>query len=263
MFPVGRNRTSVPRGASGDGEVARGTTTRATTDTGHEEYADVRMRAATAAIAVTLATGVLTGRAGSRRPASRTGTRAGPTSGPPATPRTRRPARSRRSRHGCSTPRPGSGTPRSASRRPRRRSTPPGGTSSRPTARRTAAEVADEQAAGRLADMRDQYADVVASSYEMAPSLTALAAILDADGIRTVVDRTASYQNAQSAHGLRLRRLHRRLAAGRRDQQPGGRRAGRRGRAARADAAGPRRPRGSPSAARRPRPTPPRPSARR
>ncbi len=68
-------------------------------------------------------------------------------------------------------------------------------------ARRTAqaAEAADQVAADRLDVMRDQYADLVVSSYERAPSLTALTAILDADGIRSVVDRTSSYQNAQSA----------------------------------------------------------------
>ena len=47
--------------------------------------------------------------------------------------------------------------------------------------------------------MRDEYVDVVVSSYEMSPSLTALAAILESDGIGTVVDRTASLQNAQAA----------------------------------------------------------------
>ena len=62
-----------------------------------------------------------------------------------------------------------------------------------------AAEAADQVAAERLDLMRDQYADLVVSSYERAPSLTALTAILDADGIRSVVDRTSSYQNAQSA----------------------------------------------------------------
>ena len=47
--------------------------------------------------------------------------------------------------------------------------------------------------------MRDAYADTVASSYEMSPSLTTLSAILQADGISTVIDRTSSFQNAQSA----------------------------------------------------------------
>jgi cell wall-associated NlpC family hydrolase len=51
----------------------------------------------------------------------------------------------------------------------------------------------------QLGTMRDQYVDVVVSSYEMSPSLTAMAAILESDGITTVVDRTASLQNAQAA----------------------------------------------------------------
>ncbi len=52
-------------------------------------------------------------------------------------------------------------------------------------------------------------------------------------------------------HGLRLRRLHGRLPAGRREQQPGDRGAGRRGRAARADPAGPRDRAGHPAPRRR------------
>jgi peptidoglycan DL-endopeptidase CwlO len=51
----------------------------------------------------------------------------------------------------------------------------------------------------QLGTMRDEYVDVVVSSYEMSPSLTAMAAILESDGITTVVDRTASLQNAQAA----------------------------------------------------------------
>ncbi len=51
----------------------------------------------------------------------------------------------------------------------------------------------------QLGGMRDQYVDVVVSSYEMSPSLTAMAAILESDGIASVVDRTASLQNAQAA----------------------------------------------------------------
>ena len=51
----------------------------------------------------------------------------------------------------------------------------------------------------QLGTMRDEYVDVVVSSYEMSPSLTAMAAILESDGIATVVDRTASLQNAQAA----------------------------------------------------------------
>ena len=51
----------------------------------------------------------------------------------------------------------------------------------------------------QLGTMRDEYVDVVVSSYEMSPSLTAMAAILESDGIASVVDRTASLQNAQAA----------------------------------------------------------------
>jgi peptidoglycan DL-endopeptidase CwlO len=51
----------------------------------------------------------------------------------------------------------------------------------------------------QLGTMRDEYVDVVVSSYEMSPSLTAMAAVLESDGIATVLDRTASLQNAQAA----------------------------------------------------------------
>ena len=51
----------------------------------------------------------------------------------------------------------------------------------------------------QLGTMRDEYVDVVVSSYEMSPSLSAMAAILESDGIATVVDRTATLQNAQAA----------------------------------------------------------------
>ena len=51
----------------------------------------------------------------------------------------------------------------------------------------------------QLGTMREEYADVVVASYEMSPSLTAMAAILHADGIASVVDRTTSLQNAQAA----------------------------------------------------------------
>ena len=61
-----------------------------------------------------------------------------------------------------------------------------------------AAERSLRFAAADLVDMRDAYADTVASSYEMSPSLTTLSAILQADGISTVIDRTSSFQNAQS-----------------------------------------------------------------
>src|SRR4051794_3687796 len=65
-----------------------------------------------------------------------------------------------------------------------------------------AAERSAHTAAAQLAAMRDQYADVVTSSYEMSPSLTALSAIMHTSGIRTVVERTSAYHNAQLALDL-------------------------------------------------------------
>ena len=62
-----------------------------------------------------------------------------------------------------------------------------------------AAERIHETTETQLGGMRDEYVDVVVSSYEMSPSLTAMAAILESDGIASVVDRTASLQNAQAA----------------------------------------------------------------
>ncbi|GAB6985156.1 C40 family peptidase [Nocardioides pyridinolyticus] len=51
-------------------------------------------------------------------------------------------------------------------------------------------------------DVRRQqqaYGDALVASYQMAPELTALAAIVDADGIGAVVDQTTSLQNAERA----------------------------------------------------------------
>ena len=47
--------------------------------------------------------------------------------------------------------------------------------------------------------MRDQYADLVVASYQMSPSLNAMSAILEADGIAEVVESTTSLHNAQTA----------------------------------------------------------------
>ncbi|MBF4767886.1 C40 family peptidase [Nocardioides agariphilus] len=61
------------------------------------------------------------------------------------------------------------------------------------------AEQVEETSQGQLSSLREQYADVVVSSYEMSPSLNAVSAILRADGIGEVVDTTTTMQNAQAA----------------------------------------------------------------
>lgn len=50
-----------------------------------------------------------------------------------------------------------------------------------------------------LATTRDAYADVMAASYEQSPTLTSLAAIMEADGIERVVETTTTFHNAQAA----------------------------------------------------------------
>ena len=67
---------------------------------------------------------------------------------------------------------------------------------------RAAAAEAQRRSADAEADVRRQqevYGDALVTSYEMAPGLTAFSAILSSDGIDTVVERTTSLQNAESA----------------------------------------------------------------
>ena len=67
---------------------------------------------------------------------------------------------------------------------------------------RQAARAAQQRAQAAAADVRRQqqaYGDALVSSYEMSPGLTALSAIVQSDGIGTVVDRTTSLRNAESA----------------------------------------------------------------
>ena len=61
------------------------------------------------------------------------------------------------------------------------------------------AERAETTSETQLGAMRDQYADLVVASYQMSPSLNAMSAILDADGIAEVVESTTSLHNAQTA----------------------------------------------------------------
>ncbi|WP_395693365.1 C40 family peptidase [Nocardioides sp.] len=67
---------------------------------------------------------------------------------------------------------------------------------------RRAAQAARERSQVAATDVRRQqqtYGDALVSSYEMAPELSALSAIVRSDGIGTVVDRTTSLRNAQTA----------------------------------------------------------------
>ena len=54
-------------------------------------------------------------------------------------------------------------------------------------------------AAADVHRQQQAYGDALVSSYEMSPTLTALAGIVDADGIDTVIERTTSLRNAESA----------------------------------------------------------------
>ncbi|MGB0101348.1 MAG: hypothetical protein WBP61_13800, partial [Nocardioides sp.] len=72
----------------------------------------------------------------------------------------------------------------------------------RATQARQAAREAREHSRIAARDVRRQqqvYGDALVSSYQLAPELTTLAAIVDADGIGSVVDQTTSLQNAESA----------------------------------------------------------------
>ncbi|MBB6627460.1 C40 family peptidase [Nocardioides sp. KIGAM211] len=67
---------------------------------------------------------------------------------------------------------------------------------------RAAARSAAERSAIAHADVARQqeaYGDALVTSYEMAPTLTALSAIADSDGIATVIDRTTTMHNAEDA----------------------------------------------------------------
>ncbi len=67
---------------------------------------------------------------------------------------------------------------------------------------RQAAEVAADRVGIASSDVDQQqaaYADALVSSYELAPSLTALSSIAQADGITTVVEQTTTMQAAESA----------------------------------------------------------------
>jgi cell wall-associated NlpC family hydrolase len=68
-------------------------------------------------------------------------------------------------------------------------------------ARKTAAE-AQQRSADAETDVqrqREAYGDALVSSYEMSPGLTAFSAIVQSDGIDTVIQRTTSLQNAEAA----------------------------------------------------------------
>ncbi|HQR27561.1 MAG TPA: hypothetical protein PLP61_11025, partial [Nocardioides sp.] len=67
---------------------------------------------------------------------------------------------------------------------------------------RQAARAAARRAEVASADLTRQsaaYADTLASTYELAPQLHALSAIVHADGIETVLDHTYTLDNAESA----------------------------------------------------------------
>src|SRR4051812_21972308 len=67
---------------------------------------------------------------------------------------------------------------------------------------RDAATEAQAGVASAEADVerqREAYSDAVVSSYELAPQLTALAGVLDSDGIGTVLERTDTMRNATDA----------------------------------------------------------------
>lgn len=91
---------------------------------------------------------------------------------------------------------------------------------------REAAREARSHARIAEADVRRQqqaYGDILVSSYQMSPELTALAAIVDADGIDAVVDRTTSLQNAERAmdatyQGFRAAATLAEVAAGQAEQ---------------------------------------------
>jgi cell wall-associated NlpC family hydrolase len=67
---------------------------------------------------------------------------------------------------------------------------------------RDAARAADERvdiAGSDVADQQAAYADALVTSYQLAPSLTAMSSIVQADGITTVVEQATTMQAAESA----------------------------------------------------------------
>lgn len=68
-------------------------------------------------------------------------------------------------------------------------------------ARRAARKASTRAAAAEaaVARQRDAYADAVVSSYELSPGLTALAAVVDADGLDAVLEQTTTARNATDA----------------------------------------------------------------
>ena len=81
------------------------------------------------------------------------------------------------------------------------------------------------------------YASVVTSAYQLVPGLTALSAIVQADGIDEVIESTSALQNAEDAIDEPVRRLPCRRHARRGRRRPGrGGARGRRGREGRGQA---------------------------
>ena len=67
---------------------------------------------------------------------------------------------------------------------------------------RQAAAAAQQRSASAASDVqrqRDAYGDAMVTSYEMAPALTALSAIVQSDGIETVLQHTVTMTNAEDA----------------------------------------------------------------
>ncbi|HEU4811695.1 MAG TPA: C40 family peptidase [Nocardioides sp.] len=62
-----------------------------------------------------------------------------------------------------------------------------------------AAERRSEIAQGDVDRQRDLYSDALVTSYQLAPGLTALSAITQADGIESVIDRATTMHNAEDA----------------------------------------------------------------
>ena len=135
-------------------------------------------------------------RSGGRRRATRC--RAGRTSATPGPPPARPPTPSPGS--APSSPWPTSASSRPRSPRPRRREAYNGARwraarPGRPPGRRAGTRAAARDV--RL--QRPAYGDALVSTYQLAPELSTLAAIIEADGISAVVDRTTSLRNAESA----------------------------------------------------------------
>lgn len=63
------------------------------------------------------------------------------------------------------------------------------------------AAAAQEAAEADVARQQEEYEQTLTTTYQMAPELTALSAIIDSDGIATVVDRASTLDNAEDALG--------------------------------------------------------------